>query len=124
MDTINTTPTMVSVPVVKAARVNKTADTAKYMREYIRRRYHSDVAFARAYHNTQNAKRRYQVDDDMLARTGVHLHAVITAHEALATVPPALLEWFLENREQLTFAKKPREGAGSVGMSVTNVNGI
>ena len=56
-----------------SSKENKTADLAKYQREYMKKRYHDDVEKSRLYKNSLKAKKLYNMSAEDLKIYGEYL---------------------------------------------------
>jgi hypothetical protein len=66
-------------------------DKARYMREYMKKRYHANLDASRAYTKSLKAKKKNDVSDEEFKRYGLHLANVLKLRQIKKELPPEIL---------------------------------
>jgi len=87
-------------------KVKKTADMNKYMSDYMKQRYDADPKQYRRYKNSLNAKKKYNIPDEICKKYKDNLYAVVSMKEIIDDLPTGFFEQFLLDYKTLHFDKK------------------
>lgn len=78
----------------------------KYMAGYMKERYQKDITGNRLYRNTLNIKKKYSIDESVLAKYGNFVYNIVTIKELLDLMPIELKQEFLNELPTIEFKKK------------------
>lgn len=87
-------------------KVKKTADINKYMNDYMKRKYNSDVVKMRMYKNSLASKKKYEIDDATWDKYRENLHHIIKLKKIVDELPNGVFERFLMEYKTLNFKKR------------------
>lgn len=84
----------------------KTQDMKKYMAEYMRKRYNSNVKMSRLIKQKSLIKSKYSIPDEVYNKYDNYIYNIVKAKQLLNELPPELLNSFFSDFENLHFEIK------------------
>jgi len=89
----------ISEPVISISKIKQGENYNVYMKEYMKKHYHTNHDKVRKYRNSLNYKKKNNVSEDDCKKYGIHLYNVMKLKELLNEIPPELINDIMQLRE-------------------------
>ena len=91
---------------MEQSKAKKTENLNKYMAEYMKKKYNENPQHHRRYKNSLNIRKKYEISEEVWAKYGENLYAVVSLKELIDDLPEGAFEKFLMEYKTLSFQKK------------------